>query len=135
MKFLLSLLIMAASFAIASPQLWTLETHTGTNQAQAETALQNTTVNHPHYNSYFDWGRGMNGWGYCYQWTPYGVPMNEGRPVPNFYCERHRPSFYRWAQGQNGYIYCYQFTPDGYVMNEGRPVDNRYCRYHQSIAT
>lgn len=127
MKFFLSLLILATSFSVASPQLWTLENHTGTNLAQAEIALQSTTAHHPHHNSYFDWGRGQNGWGYCYEWTHHGYVLNGGRPVPNSYCERRRPSQYDWSRGMNGWGYCYQWTPYGVVMNEGQPVPNSYC--------
>lgn len=78
-------------------------------------------------NHYYDWGRGRNGWGYCYHWTRDGRVLNDGRPVSNHFCERRRPSYYNWGRGKNGWGYCYQWTPKGVAMNEGRPVSNYLC--------
>ncbi len=78
--------------------------------------------------SYFDWGRGMNGYGYCYEWAYGGGVLNGGNPVPNFECDKVNPSFYSWGRGSNGYTYCYQFAPQGWVLNTGNPVDNSWCR-------
>lgn len=78
-------------------------------------------------NSYYDWGKGQNGWGYCYQWTNTGAPLNEGKPVDNSYCERENPSQYNWGKGQNGWGYCYQWTPYGVALNQGQPVSNYNC--------
>jgi len=77
--------------------------------------------------SYYDWGRGQNGWGYCYEWAN-GYVLNSGYPIANYYCEQENPSYFDWGRGMNGYTYCYQWTPYGVAMNEGRPVDNYYCR-------
>lgn len=83
---------------------------------------------HPHYNTYFDWARGNNGWGYCYEFDHYGV-LHNGRPVHNINCERVNPSFFNWARGWDGYVYCFQFTPYRHVMNDGRSVHPNNCRY------
>ena len=40
-----------------------------------------------HYPSYYAWGRGGNGYTYCYQWTSTGLAMNEGQPVANYLCQ------------------------------------------------
>ncbi len=84
---------------------------------------------HNHHRPFYDWGRGQNGWGYCYQFDKYGYVMNNGRPVNNRMCERYNPSYYAWAYATNGYTYCFQFTPYNVVMNEGRSVHPRFCRY------
>ncbi len=80
-----------------------------------------------HHGTYYDWGRGRDGWGYCYEWNSNGVPLNGGAPVSNYYCESENPSYYYWGQGQNRWGYCYQFTPYGVAMNQGRPQGNYYC--------
>lgn len=77
--------------------------------------------------SYYDWGRGQNGWGYCYEWTYDGAVLNGGRPVANYLCESYRPSNYNWGRGMDGWGYCYQWTPYGVVLNDGRPVSNYSC--------
>lgn len=77
--------------------------------------------------TYFNWGKGQNGWGYCYEWTKQGYVLHGGQPQPNYYCEQVRPSYFYWGQGQNGWGYCYQYTPYGVAMNEGRPQSNYYC--------
>ncbi len=83
---------------------------------------------HPgHSGSYFDWGTGQNGWGYCYEWASNGEVLNGGRPVGNWLCERENPSYFYWGQAVNGWGYCYQWTPYGVAMNEGRPMANRQC--------
>lgn len=78
---------------------------------------------------YYNWGRGRDGWGYCYEWDRYGRIRNGGWPVDNYKCERRNPSHFNWAQSRDGYTRCYQFTPYGDVMNQGRPVSTRYCGY------
>ncbi|MCO5143016.1 MAG: hypothetical protein M9962_08005 [Oligoflexia bacterium] len=77
--------------------------------------------------SYYDWGVGRNGYGYCYEYTDYGDVLNGGQPVGNYNCEYSRPSEYNWGQGRNGFGYCYQRTPYGHFMNEGQPVGNYNC--------
>lgn len=86
-----------------------------------------TRDHHPGHYGFYDWGRGQNGWGYCYQFDHYGYVMNNGRPVHPMNCERVHPSYFAWGNGMNGYTYCYQWTPYGIVTNEGRPVHPRYC--------
>lgn len=81
-----------------------------------------------HKKAYYDWGRGTNGYGYCYQFTPSGHVMNGGHPQPNVYCERARPSHFNWGRSWNGFVYCYQWTPYLAIMNDGRPVPPGYCR-------
>jgi hypothetical protein len=82
----------------------------------------------PGYGSYFDWGRGADGTGYCYQFaSANGQVLNGGRPVPESNCEMVSPSHFDWGQGQNGYGYCFQFTPQQLVMWQGRPVSNQQC--------
>lgn len=78
--------------------------------------------------SYFDWGQGQDGWGYCYEWTWNGQVLNGGMPVSNYYCESRSPSYYAWGRGRDGYTYCYQWTPKGHAMNQGQPVSNYYCQ-------
>jgi hypothetical protein len=84
--------------------------------------------NDPNCQSYFDWARGQNGWGYCYEFDNYGYVLNNGRPMHPMNCERVHPSFFDWARGWDGYIYCFQFTPYRDVMNDGRSVPPGYCR-------
>jgi hypothetical protein len=80
------------------------------------------------YYTFFDWARGYNGWGYCYEFDRYGYVLHGGRPVHPIHCERVNPSYYDWARGIDGYFYCFQFTPYHAVMNEGRSVHPRFCR-------
>lgn len=82
----------------------------------------------PGRGSYFDWARGRDGWGYCYEFSYDGYVLNGGQPVSNFQCEQYRPSYYGWGRGRDGFTYCYQFTPYGVPMNQGRNVPNAYCR-------
>ncbi|MGE3682754.1 MAG: hypothetical protein AB7G93_13600 [Bdellovibrionales bacterium] len=77
--------------------------------------------------AYYDWGQAQNGWGYCYQWTCDGRPLNGGRPVGNYLCEANQPSHYGWGRAQNGWGYCYRWTPKGVAMNGGQPVGNYLC--------
>lgn len=77
--------------------------------------------------TYYNWGRGQNGWGYCYEWTCNGYPLNNGLPVANYLCESRSPSRYDWGRGMDGWGYCYQWTPQGIAMNEGQPVTNWNC--------
>lgn len=80
--------------------------------------------------SYYDWGRGMNGYGYCYQFAANGKVMNNGRPQPYAGCERVHRSFYDWGQYQgNPSWYCFQWTPYGDVLNEGRAMPLRLCQH------
>lgn len=78
--------------------------------------------------SYFDWGRGRDGWGHCYEWTFDGRVLNGGQPVADYQCEMVAPSRYSWGRGMDGYTYCYRVTPNGLVLNQGRPVASYYCR-------
>lgn len=77
--------------------------------------------------SYFDWGQGQNGWGYCYEWTNHGDVLNGGNPVHPYSCEKSNPSRFRWSRGQDGWGYCYQYTPYGVAMNEGSLVHPYSC--------
>lgn len=77
--------------------------------------------------SHFAWGRGQNGWGYCYEWDYYGNVLNGGYPVASYNCEAVQPSRFDWGRGQNGWGYCYQWTPQGFAMNEGQAVANYSC--------
>ena len=77
--------------------------------------------------AYYEWGRGYNGYGYCYEWAYGGGVLNGGNPVQNSHCDQVNPSYYSWARGNNGYTYCYQFTPQGWAMNNGNPVPNNWC--------
>lgn len=90
--------------------------------------LSSTKDHHPGYYTYFDWARGNNGWGYCYEFDDYGV-LHGGRPVRNFNCERVNPSHFAWGRGFDGYVYCYQWTPYRHIMNDGYAVHPRYCHY------
>lgn len=83
----------------------------------------------PGYYSYFDWGRGQNGWGYCYEFDNYGYVLNNGRPMHPRNCEMVNPSYFAWGRGFDGYMYCYQWTPYQVIMNDGYAVHPRYCRY------
>lgn len=78
--------------------------------------------------TYFDWGVGRDGYGYCYEWIRPGIPANNGMAQPNQFCERVRPSYFDWSRAQNGRIYCFQFTPYNVMMNQGAPVPDYYCR-------
>lgn len=87
-----------------------------------------TLMNHDwNHGSYFDWGRGRDGWGYCYEWASNGQPLNQGNPVSNYNCERGRPSYFDWGRGRDGWGYCYQYTPYRDSMNQGNPVSNYNC--------
>lgn len=81
----------------------------------------------PNTGAYYDWGRGRDGTGYCYQFTSQGYVLNGGYPVDEQLCESIKPSHFNWARGQNGYGYCYQFTPDELVMQQGRPQQVEKC--------
>ncbi|PIS10125.1 MAG: hypothetical protein COT73_11020 [Bdellovibrio sp. CG10_big_fil_rev_8_21_14_0_10_47_8] len=76
---------------------------------------------------YYDWGRGRDGSGYCYQFTAEGYVLNGGAPVENSLCEAVKPSHPDWGRGRNGYGYCYRFTPSYLVMNQGTPIHNQQC--------
>ena len=84
---------------------------------------------HPHGKIRYDWGRGQNGFGYCYAFDRYGNVLYWGQPQPNINCERVRRSHFNWGRSWDGRIYCYQWTPYLAVMNDGRPVHPGYCRY------
>lgn len=84
---------------------------------------------YPEYYTYFDWSRGQNGWGYCYEFDSYGYVLHNGRPMHPMNCEQVNPSYFDWARASNGYVYCYNFTPYGVVLNNGRPVHPSNCHY------
>ncbi len=77
--------------------------------------------------TYYDWGRGRDGFGYCYHWTRDGRVLNGGMPVDEYNCEARRPSFYDWARSVSGWGNCYRFTPTGLVMNQGQPQAYMNC--------
>lgn len=83
---------------------------------------------HPAPGTYFDWGRGADGTGYCYEFSQSnGQVLNGGRPVPEVNCEKVQPSYFNWGRANNGYGYCFQFTPQHLVMWQGRTVPNHQC--------
>jgi hypothetical protein len=77
--------------------------------------------------TYFDWERGNDGWGHCYEWTTHREVLNNGNPIEDFFCEENYPSHFRWDKGLDGWGYCYQYSPNGYVLNYGAPIPNNYC--------
>lgn len=81
----------------------------------------------PSRGSYYDWSRGNDGWGHCYEWASNGGVLNNGNPVSDYYCEQVYPSHYEWGRANDGWGYCYQYTPYGVAMNTGSPVSNYYC--------
>ena len=107
MKFLGVFLLLISTFSIS-----------------AATAQEATTLG---TGSYYDWGRGQDGWGYCYEWTYDGQPLNGGRPVNSGYCESRSPSLFNCGRGHDGWGHCYQQTPKGEYMNQGRPVSDYQC--------
>jgi hypothetical protein len=87
---------------------------------------------HPGYpDSFFDWGRGNDGTGYCFEFSYDGYVLNGGHPVPENLCESRNPSHFEWGQASNGFGYCFQFTPNHLVLWQGRPVSNMQCEYTQ----
>ncbi|MGZ3804556.1 MAG: hypothetical protein ACXVB4_10125 [Pseudobdellovibrionaceae bacterium] len=82
---------------------------------------------YPGYGSYYNWGRGNDGWGHCYEWASNGGVLNNGNPVGDYFCEQRNPSYYNWGTGGDGWGYCYQYTPNGDALNSGSPVGNYYC--------
>ena len=93
--------------------------------ADAEIAIESNALTQR--GSYFNWGRGRDGFGYCYEWTRNGQVLNGGQPVPEHLCERRNPSYFEWARARNGWGNCYRFTPYGVVMNQGQPQSYGYC--------
>lgn len=93
----------------------------------SEPGFDLAALGRPCSGSYYNWGRGRNGFGYCYQYACTGATLNGGQPVSNYSCEAVRPSYVDWGRGQNGWGYCYQYTPYGVSMNEGKPVSNYSC--------
>lgn len=84
----------------------------------------------PTQSSYYDWGRGQDGYGYCYEYDYFGQVMNWGQAQDNWYCERVSPSHYTWGYySGSSQPYCFQVTPRGDVMNSGYPVANYLCGY------
>lgn len=98
-----------------------------TTELPVEMLLSSQPMSPPSHGSYYDWGRGQNGWGYCYEWAAPGYPLNGGSPVSNWFCEDLNPSYHYWGQGMNGWGYCYQYTPYGVAMNEGSPQSEWSC--------
>ncbi|MEK6553656.1 MAG: hypothetical protein AABZ31_00305 [Bdellovibrionota bacterium] len=83
--------------------------------------------------SYFDWGQGQDGFGYCYEWTRDGRVLNGGMPVADYNCEARRPAHYTWHRSVSGWGNCYRFTPSGLVMDRGQPKAYYNCeRYSPS---
>jgi hypothetical protein len=78
---------------------------------------------------FYNWGRGIDGTGYCYQFFANGVVANYGHPVPYAWCEAVQPSYFTWVRGYDGFNYCYQLTPQGLVLNQGRFVAPIYCGF------
>ena len=100
----------------------------------SEKAIASTPTPPPGGQTYFDWGRGMDGYGYCYQFTWDGYVLNNGAAQPIGFCEQVRPSHFDWGRGNNGFGYCYQFTPQKLVMNRGAAQYNGNCeRYYPSF--
>ena len=78
--------------------------------------------------NYFDWGTGRDGTGYCYEFFRSGEVANQGRSLPNRFCERVSPSYYEMGRSRDGGFYCYQFSPYHVVLNQGRAVPPSFCR-------
>jgi hypothetical protein len=100
--------------------------------AQAQSVYQTSEATPPPQQpapgSYYDWGRGADGTGYCYQFSSENNQvMNGGNPVAERNCEKVSASHFDWGQSQYGYGYCFQFTPQHLVMWQGRPVPTKAC--------
>jgi hypothetical protein len=76
---------------------------------------------------YYDWGRGVDGFAYCYEHLADGRVINSGQPVTNDLCEVVNPSYFDWGRGRDGWGYCYHFSPYGLAMDAGQPYDNATC--------
>lgn len=81
---------------------------------------------YPDNYTFFDWGQGQNGWGYCYEFDKRGYVLHNGRPVSAVGCQNN-PSYYDWGSPFEDYRECYQWTPYNIKMNDGYPVDRRFC--------
>ena len=42
--------------------------------------------------SYYQWGRGVDGYGHCYEYTYSGEILNNGQALPEDLCESSSPS-------------------------------------------
>lgn len=125
-KIMLVLSILLGQMAFAAEDTVMSQAPQGDSYA-GELKLDPKGQRHPGYYTFFDWARGQNGFGYCYEFDSYGYVLNGGRPMHPYNCERVNPSYFDWARGMNGHFYCYQWTPYHAVMNDGRPVHPRYC--------
>lgn len=96
-----------------------------------ETLATNPSYHDHCSGSYYNWGQGRDGWGYCYEWTCDGYVLNNGQPQSNYNCDYNNPSRYDWGRGRDGWGYCYQWTPYGVAMNQGAPQSNYNCDYYR----
>ena len=75
---------------------------------------------------FYDWGRGADGYGYCYLFDDSGV-MNNGKAVGNFMCDMTKTR-YEFMPKKDGSQACYQVTPYGHIMDQGLELDPVRCR-------
>ena len=94
--------------------------------SQAEAPLASEAVS-SRPGTYYDWGQGRDGWGYCYQWNRRGDVLNGGMPVDEYNCESRRPSNFNWARSAYGWGNCYRFSPNGLVLNRGQAQSYYNC--------
>lgn len=120
-KFIFGLIVLAGLSSFAS------ESAIATGNSNSDVSQMNPPPYNPGQGSYYDWGTGKNGYGYCYQWSNSGQVLNGGSPQPNYLCEQRRQSYYMWNRAYNGYGYCYQYTPYGVPMNAGASQPNYLC--------
>lgn len=125
MNRILSALALASTLFVAAPALAAEVTPSGEGAIIVGARIADFTPSA--YGSYFDWGQGRDGYGYCYEWTSNGYVLNGGQPVGNYNCESRNPSYFDWGRGRDGWAYCYRMTPNGFVMNQGQPAGNFNC--------
>ncbi len=75
---------------------------------------------------WYDWGRGADGYGYCYLFDEGGV-LNDGKAVQDFMCDLTKTT-YKYATMKNGSQACMQWTPYGHAINKGKTLDPVLCR-------
>jgi hypothetical protein len=100
------------------------------NECNANVFCQISDDHHPgptEMKPFFDFGRGENGYGYCYQFDANMQVMNKGMPVADFNCDLTK-SYYGWALHPDGELYCHRWTPYKHIMNKGQIVDAILCR-------
>lgn len=76
---------------------------------------------------FYDFARGMNGYGYCYSFDAHKEVLNGGRPVANANCNLSK-TYYDFGVAPNGVRACYQWSPYQQVLNDGKWLDPLLCR-------